>query len=410
MAAFVVGRSKVGSTARVGGATASTYIGAQEATPRGMAFKADGTKVYVVGSTSNTIHQYSLATAWDISTATYDNVSKSISAQTTDPNGLFFKPDGTKMWLTSSADMYEYTLSSAWVVSSATYAGVSVTLTQQGAAETAYKDIFIRSDGLKLFAVGTSTDTVRRFDPPTTAWTFSSDTQHDSNIKLVSAQDLTPTGLFFKDDGTRMFITGPSSGFIYQYALSTAYDLTTATYSGLSLSHTAYDTSVSSIRFNTTGTRLFILGRNNDSIYQIDLAAAWNLGPVVERTFNDSLGLSDSSSQVTTHVRISQEPLLDESGVPILDENNEPITVDGGDRLGLTDSISQVFTPGGTNHTQTVAPAQNLGLTDSITTLQTVIRSQSDSLGLTDSRSQTSATTFDITLEFETQVAVLVTT
>ena len=81
----------------------SFSVGSQDTVPMGLFFKSDGTKVYIVGSDSDKIYQYSLSTAWDISTASYDNKSFSVGSQDISPTGLFFRPDGTKVYIVGAA-------------------------------------------------------------------------------------------------------------------------------------------------------------------------------------------------------------------------------------------------------------------------------------------------------------------
>ena len=73
-------------------------VGGQEGTPYDIAFKADGTKMYVTGASGDDVNEYNLATAWDITTASYLQTF-SVGAEETSPTGLFFKPDGTKMYI-----------------------------------------------------------------------------------------------------------------------------------------------------------------------------------------------------------------------------------------------------------------------------------------------------------------------
>ena len=67
----------------------SFSVAAQDTNANGFIFNATGTKLYVVGRTNRSIFQYSLSTAYDISTASYDSVSFSVAAQETNPIEAF---------------------------------------------------------------------------------------------------------------------------------------------------------------------------------------------------------------------------------------------------------------------------------------------------------------------------------
>ena len=77
-------------------------VAAQEATPQGIFFKPDGTKMYVIGSSGEDVNEYDLSTAWDVSSASYLQ-NFSVAAQEATPTGIFFKPDGTKMYVIGSS-------------------------------------------------------------------------------------------------------------------------------------------------------------------------------------------------------------------------------------------------------------------------------------------------------------------
>ena len=83
----------------------------QEAVPSGIFFKPDGTKMYVIGSFGDDVNEYDLGTAWDITTASYLQ-NFSVTTQEANPQSLFFKPDGTKMYVVGSggAAVYSYDL------------------------------------------------------------------------------------------------------------------------------------------------------------------------------------------------------------------------------------------------------------------------------------------------------------
>ena len=47
-----------------------SFLVSQDASPSSIFFKPDGTYFYISGS-SNTVHQYPLSSAWDLSTASF---------------------------------------------------------------------------------------------------------------------------------------------------------------------------------------------------------------------------------------------------------------------------------------------------------------------------------------------------
>ena len=137
------------------------YVGAQETSPSGVFFKPDGTKMYIVGYTGDDVNEYSLSTAWDISTASYVR-NKIVSAQDTFPTDVFFKGDGTKMYIvgTTGDAVYEYSLSTAWNISTASYVqNFSVT-----AQEPNPLGLFFKPNGTKMYIVGTTRYAVFAYD------------------------------------------------------------------------------------------------------------------------------------------------------------------------------------------------------------------------------------------------------
>ena len=80
----------------------SFSVASQAVLPYQFYIKSDGTKLFLSGTSSDTIYQYSMSTAWDISTASYTQ-NFSVSTQDSDPEGVFFKPDGTKMYIVGAS-------------------------------------------------------------------------------------------------------------------------------------------------------------------------------------------------------------------------------------------------------------------------------------------------------------------
>ena len=93
----------------------------------------------------------------------------------------------------------------------------------------------------------------------------------------VSTQDTTPRGLAFNNDGTKMFVVGDNGNDINEYTLSVGFDLTsTVTHVG-SFDISSQETNPQGIAFNTTGTKMFIVGNIGNDINEYTLSCAFKV-------------------------------------------------------------------------------------------------------------------------------------
>jgi sugar lactone lactonase YvrE len=256
------------------GAGGVFYVGGQDSNPYDVHFKTDGTKFYIIGTANDTVYQYSCATAWDVSTGSYDSKSFSIAAQETTPAGLFFKPDGLKFYIigTTNDTVYQYSCGTAWDVSTASYDTKSFSIAAQETVSTA---IFFKPDGLKFYAIGQTNDTVYQYSCAT-AWDVST-ASYDTKSFSINTQEVQPTGLFFKSDGTKFYVLGNGSDTVFQYTCSTAWDVSTASYDSKLFSIATQDPTPEGLFFKSDGTRLYVIGSFTDNIYQYDLPLAWDV-------------------------------------------------------------------------------------------------------------------------------------
>lgn len=264
-------------------ASKSLTIGAQDTAPRAFVFNNDGTVGYLVGDTNNTIYQYTFSTPWDISTGTYASKSFSVGGQALLPQAICFKTDGTTFYITEDASstanaIHQYTLGTAWDISTATYASKTVTTAYQTYSyEYSPFGLDISSDGTKIYFVGQnngvgSQSRVFVYDL-TTPWDISTANTYLS--PTVTAQSTTLSGIYFKPDGTKVYILGVNT--LYQYSLTPAWNITSLTYDSVSLSLSGQDSSPQGFAFNRNGTKLIVNGLTNDKIYQYNLTTPWSI-------------------------------------------------------------------------------------------------------------------------------------
>jgi DNA-binding beta-propeller fold protein YncE len=255
----------------------SFSVSAQEATPTGIFFSPDGINMYIVGATGDEVNQYLLSTAWNISTASFVRLF-SVSAQDTSPQGLFFKPDGTKMYIVGATgdDVNEYDLSIAWNISTASF----IQLFSVAAQDTTPTGVSFKNDGTKMYIIGSISDSVHEYTLGT-AWNISTAVYLQSFS--VAAQSITPTDISFTNDGTQMYIIGSDDDRVYKYTLGTAWDISTAVYLQ-SFSVVAQESSPQGLFVKSDSTEMYIVGDTGDAIYEYTFIYP----NIAVTTFNDT--------------------------------------------------------------------------------------------------------------------------
>jgi DNA-binding beta-propeller fold protein YncE len=250
--------------------TQSFSVASQETLPSGIAFNPDGTKMFIVGATGDDVNEYDLSSGFDVSTAVYSQ-NFSVAAQELQPRGVEFNTDGTKMFIVGYTGdaVYEYVLSTGFDISTASYSkNFSV------AAQTPLPmDLTFNNDGTKMFIMGRDPDNVNEYALSTG---FDVSTASYSQNFSVAAQDTVPLGIAFNNDGTKMFVSGAIGSDVNEYTLSTGFDISTASFVQ-SFSVVDQDNDPQGIAFNTDGTKMFIVG-DTDAIYEYYLTPSLELG------------------------------------------------------------------------------------------------------------------------------------
>jgi DNA-binding beta-propeller fold protein YncE len=228
----------------------------------------------VHASTPAVISQHALTTAFDITTAS-QSTTYDVSSHTTSPRGLRFNSDGTKLYLnsdeSSNKKVYEFSLSTAYDISSLSSPSSTVISGQDGSP----RGIAFNTDGSKMFLLGDSNDTVYEYSLSTA---FDTTTISYTTRSLdFSSKEVTPRGLSFNSTGTKLFITGKNSDDILEYDLSTGFNLSTALFNG-AFDMTGTVSSPNDVVFNNDGTKAFIGQTGSNKIFSFSLSSPFSLG------------------------------------------------------------------------------------------------------------------------------------
>ena len=240
----------------------SLSVAAKETDPNGIVFNPTGSKMFVTGTSSDAVNEYALSVLFDVTTAVFTQ-SFSVSAQTLACRGLTFNPAGTEMFVVDgySGGIRQYTLSTGFDVSTTSYTRNFSTASQDGDPH----GVAFNTDGTKMFVIGVASDSVNEY---TLSSGFDISTSVFVDAFSIAAQETQPQDVVFNADGTKMFIVGVATDTVFQYTLSTGFDASTASYDSVSFSVASQDTSPQGMTFSPDGTKLYIIGAQNDSAYE----------------------------------------------------------------------------------------------------------------------------------------------
>ena len=242
-------------------------VDAQEAQINGVWLGDSGTKMYVIGSTSDDLHQYALSTAYDVSTATF-----------TQTNTSGFGGNPQSLWFNNGSD--------------------PITI-----------DAVVHNTGQLLVTVDGGSDQLRSYKL-STAWDISTRSASAVTVRDFSTNvDANPTGIAFNNDGSKIILCGSASkvanetDIIYSYNLSSPYDIDTiSTSTSGGNNANAPDAKVnladfsdfivpvglpSDIQFSADGTTLYLVCKDRDDVITFTLGTAFD---ITTMTYNGHLG------------------------------------------------------------------------------------------------------------------------
>ena len=283
----------------------SYSVSSEESQPRGFTFNKDGTKMFVAGYSDDAIDEYTLSTAWDVSTASFVDsfVTKSDDE---DARDVKFNQDGTKMFVLGKEEdeVFEYTLTTGFDVSTASLVDSFVISNE----ETQPNELEFNSDGTKMFIMGNAGNDINEyklstgFDVSTASFVDSFD---------VSSEENNPFGFTFYSKGTKMYVTGWTGDDINEYTLTTAFDVSTASFVG-SFDVSSEDIKPTSLEFSSDGSKMFVLGAIGKDVNEYTLSCYYGVVNCTDPT-SDKDDVASVESQTE-----SAKQLIQHTTYPVL--------------------------------------------------------------------------------------------
>ena len=100
----------------------------------------------------------------------------------------------------------------------------------------------------------------------------------------VASQETDLQGITFNTDGTKMYVCGKVGDDVNEYALSSAFDVSTASYTtkfGVGGELVGNANKPMGVQFNADGTKMFVLDEVNDRVNEYTLSTGFDLASTV---------------------------------------------------------------------------------------------------------------------------------
>jgi hypothetical protein len=278
-----------------------------------MFFKPDGTSVFMYAVSFNTneefILQWDMSTAWDpttIASTTTPDASVTLSLVNDDyAAGIHFKSDGSELFVAQQLRWYKFNLGTNWDLSTVDQNSANVETYSTYAlpinSSNGINGLYVSPDETKLF-IGTTQDLLIKTDFGSAldfktlshdggpyCWYFSDPQNVGGVAKWIGS---TNNEFRWKPDGTSIYIYSISTSattvpvsyiqdgtgsdpVISQFNLSTAWDLTTATYAGgAPLNNSLSGFNVYSFDISSNGEYVILC---NEGLYMGTMSTPWDI-------------------------------------------------------------------------------------------------------------------------------------
>ena len=250
-------------------------------TPRDIEFSTDGTKLFVVLDGSSTVYEYSMSTAWDITTLSQSTTASLAVSNMNEITAIDFNRNGTKLYACGTGNVAEFSMSNTYDLSTA---GSQSTLDiSVHSGQTIYGACFSNSETSNyLHFTSSSSGNVNTISTLEIASPLSGSTLVGRSANVVPllanvvASDLhTTRTLEVSGGGTRFYQiyrnTDLSNVYVVEFKLGTPHDASTLTsatqiedYYDLADQTggtTLYDT-FNSLKIKPDGSEMFLSGTN----------------------------------------------------------------------------------------------------------------------------------------------------
>ncbi len=193
-------------------ASKSLAIGTQDNTMYGFCLSSDGLHLFACGAQNDGIYRYDLMSAWDISTASYHST---LTVSGSNFTAIDISTDGDKLYVVNTTNPYvirEYTLGTAYDLTTASNTSEYLWTNELSGGASG---LALSPDGLHLYLLSANEDALYQYSLAT-AWDLDT-ISYASQTTDISSQSGNPTGVDFRGDGMGFVMCENDGDVLYEY-------------------------------------------------------------------------------------------------------------------------------------------------------------------------------------------------
>lgn len=244
-----------------------------------MTFNSDGTKLFAIGSTNDVILEYDLSVAYSFENVSYVTSYDIITGATS----IFMDNTGTNMFIGRSVSdcgsIWKYSLTTPWDISTKT---VDEKFSEHICTIKGITGIFFSENGFYMNI--SDSDTIYSYE---LSYPWVLDTAEMTSSYVPNEITTNISGFVICPDGTKLYVMQANSSKIFQYSLSSEYDVSSAVYDELELD--IVEDSVAKGLYVYDEETLYFIGISTDKAYQYIIVKYWEFDNLVRVNTDETL-------------------------------------------------------------------------------------------------------------------------
>ena len=277
-------------------------------------FSRDGKTMFILGVNTDTIRQYSLSTAFDLSSPPVAVKTFDIGSIQDAPQDIEFNSDGTVLFLigreVGNRGIDQWDLSAPYDIG-----GLTDTDRKRTSLSGDLRGFKFSNDGKKLFTITQTSSTVGTVTEYTLSVAYDLDTLSQTNtLTSTFSGGGRRQGISLSSDGYKLFISNSATAaenplaernYIREFSLSSPFNISNATNNGDFQPSYTTNFRITGLTFNNDGSKMFHTDFTNDNVYEYTLSCGFGVKTCTDPT-NDKDDVASIEAQSETTKKLIQ--------------------------------------------------------------------------------------------------------